>query len=84
MHEIARVGTVVATRYHNVLCALKLSKPTVSLGYSAKHRALMADMGLPEFCQSANSFDVNLLIKQFTELESHHPNSAKLWRSVIW
>ena len=73
MQEIAQVGTVVATRYHNVLCALKLSKPTVSLGYSAKHRALMADMGLPEFCQSANSFDVNLLIKQFTELESRSP-----------
>ncbi len=73
MQEMAQVGTVVATRYHNVLCALKLSKPTVSLGYSAKHRALMADMGLPEFCQSANSFDVNLLIKQFTELESRSP-----------
>jgi polysaccharide pyruvyl transferase WcaK-like protein len=70
MQEMAQVGTVVATRYHNVLCALRLSKPTISLGYSAKHRALMTDMGLPEFCQSANSFDVDLLIKQFTELES--------------
>ena len=70
MQEMALVGTIVATRYHNVLCALKLSKPTLSLGYAAKNDALMADMGLAEFCQSARSLDLDLLIKQFTELES--------------
>ena len=78
MRELAPVGTVVATRYHNVLCALKLSKPTISLGYSAKHRALMADVGLSEFCQSANSLDVDLLIKQFTELESRSPQIRQM------
>jgi polysaccharide pyruvyl transferase WcaK-like protein len=71
--EMATAGIVVATRYHNVLCGLKLGKPTISLGYSSKHRALMADMGLAEFCQSAKSLDVDLLIKQFTELESRAP-----------
>lgn len=69
MREMAPAGTVVATRYHNVLCALMLAKPTVSLGYAAKHHALMADMGLAEFCQSTSSLDVDLLIEQFTELE---------------
>jgi polysaccharide pyruvyl transferase WcaK-like protein len=67
---MAPVGTVVATRYHNVMCALKLSKPTLSIGYAAKHDILMADMGLSEFCQSARSLDVGRLIEQFTELES--------------
>ena len=70
---MALAGTVVATRYHNVLGALRLSKPTISLGYSAKHQALMADMGVPEFCQSANPLDVDLLIKRFTELEDRSP-----------
>lgn len=70
MREMSGVETVVATRYHNVLCALKLSKPTLSLGYAAKNDALMADMGVPEYCQSASSLDLDLLIKQFTELES--------------
>jgi polysaccharide pyruvyl transferase WcaK-like protein len=69
MREMAQAGTVVATRYHNVLCALRLSKPTISLGYSAKHQALMADMGVPEFCQPAHPLDADLLIKRFTELE---------------
>ena len=70
MREVAPVGTVVATRYHNVLCALKLCKPTVSLGYSPKFASLMADMGMPEFCQDVHSLDVNRLIEQFTDLET--------------
>ena len=55
MREMAPVGTVVAIRYHNVLCALKLCKPTLSISYAKKHDLLMADMGLSEFCQFANS-----------------------------
>lgn len=70
MREMAAVDSVVATRYHNVLCALKLSKPTVSLGYAAKNDVLMADMGLGEFCQFVHSIDVDRLIQQFTALES--------------
>ena len=65
MREMAPVGTIVAIRYHNVLCALKLGKPTLSLSYARKHDLLMADMGLSEFCQFANTFDVDRLIEQF-------------------
>ena len=68
---MAPVGTVVATRYHNVICALQLSKPTISLGYAEKNVVLMEDMGLPEFCQHADSIDVGKLIEQFTKLESN-------------
>ncbi len=73
IREMTPAGTVVAIRYHNVLCALRLAKPTISLGYSAKHQALMADMGVPEFCQPVNPLDVDLLIKRFTELENRSP-----------
>jgi polysaccharide pyruvyl transferase WcaK-like protein len=79
MGEMALVGAFAGTRYHNVLCALKLSKPTLSIGYSAKHDALMADMGLSDFCQSARSIDVDRLIGQLTELENR---SAELRRSL--
>lgn len=79
MRAMAPVGTVVATRYHNVICALKLSKPTISIGYSPKNTALMTEMGLHEFCQDIDALDVDLLIKQFTELEER---SAEL-RPVI-
>lgn len=70
MRQMAAVDTVVATRYHNVLCALKLSKPTLSIGYATKNDVLMAGMGLGEFCQSARSVDLDRLIEQFSTLES--------------
>jgi polysaccharide pyruvyl transferase WcaK-like protein len=76
---MAPVSTVVATRYHNVICALRLGKPTISVGYADKNRTLMADMGLAEFCQSASSLDIDRLIEQFTELESR---SAQLRRTI--
>jgi polysaccharide pyruvyl transferase WcaK-like protein/SAM-dependent methyltransferase len=79
MRQIASVDTVVASRYHNVLYALKLAKPTLAVGYAAKFGALMAEMGLAEFCQSAGSVDVDRLIEQFTELESR---SAQLRQAM--
>ncbi|GAA4539941.1 polysaccharide pyruvyl transferase family protein [Amycolatopsis samaneae] len=70
MAAMASVDTVVATRYHNVLCALKLAKPTVAIGYAKKNDVLMAELGLGEFCQSARAIDLDRLIAQFTELEN--------------
>lgn len=69
MRQMASVGSVVATRYHNVVCALKLAKPTVSISYSAKSDRIMAKMGLGEFCQDARTIDVDRLIEQFTTVE---------------
>jgi len=69
---MASVGVVVATRYHNVMCALKLCKPTISLGYSGKFVTLMTEMGVPEFNQFADSFDVKRLIEQFDEVKERH------------
>jgi polysaccharide pyruvyl transferase WcaK-like protein len=66
MAQIAKAEVVVGTRYHNVLCALKLAKPTVSVSYSAKNDRIMADMGLGEYTQDARAVDVDRLIEQFT------------------
>ena len=71
MQAMEPAGIVVATRYHNVVCALMLSKPTISIGYGEKNAVLMADSGLGEYCQSVDSLDVERLITQFTELERH-------------
>jgi polysaccharide pyruvyl transferase WcaK-like protein len=69
MKAMLPVGIVVAMRYHNIVCALKLSKPTISISYSPKHDVLMAEMGLGDFCQPVNELDVDRLIEQFEELE---------------
>lgn len=68
MRQIADTDAVVATRFHNIVCALKMNKPTISLGYAKKNDVLMAEMGLGEFCQHIEHIDVDLLVKQFTRL----------------
>lgn len=79
MQVMAPVGFVVAVRYHNVLCALRLSKPCISIGYGLKHDILMAGMGMSDFCQSVNSLDIDLLTRQFTELQD---KSAQLRKTM--
>jgi polysaccharide pyruvyl transferase WcaK-like protein len=79
VQAVEPAGTVVATRYHNVICALALGKPTLSIGYGAKNAAIMTAMGLAEYCQVVGSLDVGQLIRQFTDLES---NAARLRQAV--
>ncbi|MEU3097413.1 polysaccharide pyruvyl transferase family protein [Streptomyces sp. NPDC006967] len=77
MKETAAADTVVATRYHNLICALKAGTPTLALSYSAKSDTLMAEMGLGEYCHPAREADADRLLERFRELEGR---SAELRR----
>ena len=68
MREIARTDIVVASRYHNVICALKLGRPTISIGYSVKHDQLMDRVGLSAFSQDIEQLSLPRLLEQFEEL----------------
>lgn len=70
MDQLAMTDVVVATRYHNVIFALKMRRPVISIGYARKSDVLMADMGLGDFCQYVENFDVNRLKVQFERLVS--------------
>jgi polysaccharide pyruvyl transferase WcaK-like protein len=70
MSQIANTDVVVATRYHNVVCALMLGKPTISIAYAKKNDVLLAEMNLAEFCQHIEDLDVDLIVNQFTRLLS--------------
>ncbi|MGA4847132.1 polysaccharide pyruvyl transferase family protein [Streptomyces sp. G5(2025)] len=69
MEEMAVADTVVATRYHNLVCALKTGTPTLALSYAAKSDALMDRMGLAAYCHPAREVDADRLFEQFRELE---------------
>jgi len=69
VQTLTSAGAVVSTRFHNVLWALKLTRPVVSLGYAPKNLAVMEQAGLATYCQDASRLDLDLLIRQFTELE---------------
>ncbi|MGD3111629.1 polysaccharide pyruvyl transferase family protein [Streptomyces sp. YGL11-2] len=79
MKEMAAADTVVATRYHNLICALKVGTPTLALSYAAKSDALMAQMGLGAYCHPAREVDADRLLKQFRALEQR---SAELRRTL--
>jgi polysaccharide pyruvyl transferase WcaK-like protein len=73
MQQMADTDLVVATRYHNVVCALRMGKPTISIGYAEKNDALLAEMGLADYCQSIERLDVAVLEAQTLRLISDRP-----------
>ncbi|MFC9503617.1 polysaccharide pyruvyl transferase family protein [Streptomyces sp. NPDC057002] len=79
MKETAAADTVVATRYHNLVCALKTGTPTLALTYAAKSDALMDRMGLGAYCHPAREVDADRLLEQFRALEKR---SAELRRTL--
>ncbi|QIB42825.1 polysaccharide pyruvyl transferase family protein [Streptomyces aureoverticillatus] len=79
MEEMAAADTVVATRYHNLICALKVGTPTLALSYAAKSEVLMAQMGLGAYCHPARDVDADRLLDQFRSLERR---SAELRRTL--
>ncbi|MER8752176.1 polysaccharide pyruvyl transferase family protein [Mesorhizobium sp. M1050] len=68
MGQMALTDIVVATRFHNIVCALKMCRPTISLSYARKNDVLMEEMGLGEFCQHVEKFNVETLVAQFSQL----------------
>jgi polysaccharide pyruvyl transferase WcaK-like protein len=73
MAEMTEAEVVIASRFHNVICALKLTKPIVSLGYAEKNADLLEVFGLGEFTQPIDAFDVDRLIDQIAEARCRKP-----------
>jgi polysaccharide pyruvyl transferase WcaK-like protein len=67
--QLAATDVVVSPRFHNIILALMLNKPVISLSYHEKFSSLMADMGLPEYCQHLDHLDVGKLSAQLQKLE---------------
>jgi polysaccharide pyruvyl transferase WcaK-like protein len=86
MRQIARTHVVVATRFHNIVCAMKMCKPSISISYAKKNDVLMAEMGLGELCQHIECLDVDLLIKQFSALvaERHRHEQTMLQVNALY
>lgn len=74
LDALSEVGAVVGTRFHTVLSALTLGKPTISVGYGDKHTQLMASMGVEQFSLSARCVDQATLVDAFRSLEAAAPD----------
>lgn len=72
LREISRTDIIVASRFHNLVFALLMGRPVVSLGYSAKFEALMKEMKMELYCQSVEDLDVDRLRVQLDDLATNH------------
>ena len=79
MQQMLDTDAVVATRFHNIICSLKLARPTISIGYEAKNEAVMADFGIGHFSQHIDELDLDWLEARFAELTEHR----KFWADSI-
>ena len=71
LSEIAATDIVVSARFHNVLLALKLNKPAISLSYHDKFACLMAGVGLGAYCHNIDDLAVDALTAQVIDLEAN-------------
>jgi len=68
MAQVADLDAVVASRFHNVLCALKCGVPTIAIGYGEKHRVLMEHFGVGRFTHDIRTLDVDELVHSLDSL----------------
>ena len=61
---MSRAEVVVGSRFHNIVCALRLARPTVSIGYAGKCHHLMQQIGLADYHQDIEQLDADLLVDQ--------------------
>lgn len=66
--EIAATDLVIATRFHNVLKALLLERPVISIEYGHKNTDLMRDMGWLDYCHTVETFDPDAVLAQVDQL----------------
>jgi polysaccharide pyruvyl transferase WcaK-like protein len=66
--QLATTDVVVSPRFHNIILAMMLSKPVISLSYHEKFPSLMSEMGLAEYCQNIEELRVEKLIETFHRL----------------
>jgi polysaccharide pyruvyl transferase WcaK-like protein len=69
--EMRRAEVVIPSRFHNLICALRLARPTVSAGYARKNHELMLALGLDEYSQTMEHLDGDRLVAQIRAARSN-------------
>lgn len=72
---------VIASRYHNLVAAVSLGKPTISLGYATKCDDLLNTVGLGAFTHDIFNYDPSLVRNQVGEVCSRQREITTFMRS---
>jgi polysaccharide pyruvyl transferase WcaK-like protein len=78
LSQLNATDLVVATRFHNVLMSLLLSKPVIAISFHHKCSSLMSEMGLSEYCHDINQMNADILIEQFQALVRNSDDAKRM------
>jgi polysaccharide pyruvyl transferase WcaK-like protein len=78
MQQIALTDIVVASRYHNIVCALAMTRPAISIGYARKNDALLNDTGLGAYCHHIETFNPEHLLGQIDQIFARRAELATI------
>jgi polysaccharide pyruvyl transferase WcaK-like protein len=73
MVEMGAAEVAVVSRFHNLVCALAVGTPAVSLSYAGKSARLLEEVGLDRLVQPMEAFDVELLLAQLDRARAARP-----------
>ena len=83
LREIGASDLVIAARFHNILKAVLLGRPAISISYARKNDELMKEMGLADYCHPIEQFDPARILEQVRQLSSlPQPPTATIERRV--
>jgi polysaccharide pyruvyl transferase WcaK-like protein len=68
LRQLFQVDIVVSSRYHNLILALLLNKPVISISYDRKNDALLDAFSLGKYCQAIDNVKLDRLMEQFLDL----------------
>jgi polysaccharide pyruvyl transferase WcaK-like protein len=68
LREIGASDLVIAARFHNILKAVLLGRPAISISYARKNDELMGAMGLGAYCHPIEQFDPDRVFAQVREM----------------
>jgi len=84
VEQLAETDLVVGTRFHNVLLALLLSKPSIAVTFHHKCSGLMEEMEVSEYCQDIHGLTLEKLTMKFCAIESEAAKiTAHLSKKVL-
>jgi polysaccharide pyruvyl transferase WcaK-like protein len=72
LKQLASTDIVVSPRYHNLVLAIMLGKPVVSISYDEKNDYLLKAFDLQNYCQPIDQLDVEKLIRQLEDLQGDY------------
>lgn len=83
LSQLAKTDFVVGTRFHNVLLALLLNKPSIAISFHHKCSSLMSGLGLSEYCEDIKKLSAERLIEKFCSLEINAASLKHILRERV-